>query len=482
MLCFLIIIATSISIIENEIQEELMMDGSNSFITTEITEINEKSKKQIKIMIPPTPPSLTYSGVIEDNLNLKVISKQLQQVEPEYFVSLWDTRLLSEESSNSTQIKLPLVNSGTYDFIVNWGDNNTNHITDFNQNDVTHTYSDEGIYTVTISGNISGWRFNDSGDRLKLLEVAQWGNLYFGNLGDYFHGAENLKITAKDIPNLKGISVLDRAFKDAINLGKDGNFNQWNVSDVTTMVGMFQNARTFNQPLNDWDVSNVKDMWGMFFYAESFNQPLNDWNTSNVEIMTAMLFNARSFNQQLDNWNTSRITDMSNMFMDAVSFNQSLNDWDVSKVVNMRSMFFSAKSFNQPLNNWDVSKVIDMNGMFFGAKSFDHPLGDWNVSLVKDMEYMFWDVKLSTMNYDDLLLGWSELDLRKNVVFHAGESQYSSKANGARSHILKTYGWIISDGGSSSLNISFVNYHIFTLISALIIAVRIKNRFTFKNE
>ena len=43
---------------------------------------------------------------------------------------------------------------------------------------------------------------------------------------------------------------------------------QWDVSNVTDMESMFQNAATFNQ---DWDVSNVEDMRQMFAYAENFN-------------------------------------------------------------------------------------------------------------------------------------------------------------------------------------------------------------------
>ena len=41
-------------------------------------------------------------------------------------------------------------------------------------------------------------------------------------------------------------------------------------------------AEAFNQPLNNWNVSSVKFMSGMFEDATSFNQPLNNWNVSNV--------------------------------------------------------------------------------------------------------------------------------------------------------------------------------------------------------
>ena len=60
-------------------------------------------------------------------------------------------------------------------------------------------------------------------------------------------------------------------------------------------------ATSFNQPLNNWDVSNVRYMGGMFWGARSFNQPLNNWNVSNVEYMVGMFYDAESFNQPLNN-------------------------------------------------------------------------------------------------------------------------------------------------------------------------------------
>ena len=41
-------------------------------------------------------------------------------------------------------------------------------------------------------------------------------------------------------------------------------------------------------------MSKVKDMEDMFLDATSFNQPLNDWNVSNVTDMNFMFENARS--------------------------------------------------------------------------------------------------------------------------------------------------------------------------------------------
>ena len=60
-------------------------------------------------------------------------------------------------------------------------------------------------------------------------------------------------------------------------------------------------------------------------YARSFNQPLDNWNVSNVEYMVGMFAFANSFNQPLDKWNVSKVKNMNYMFADATSFNQPLH-------------------------------------------------------------------------------------------------------------------------------------------------------------
>ena len=42
------------------------------------------------------------------------------------------------------------------------------------------------------------------------------------------------------------------------------------------MESMFYGNEKFNQPLNNWNVSNVKNMYGMFAYSV-FNQDISNW-------------------------------------------------------------------------------------------------------------------------------------------------------------------------------------------------------------
>ena len=68
---------------------------------------------------------------------------------------------------------------------------------------------------------------------------------------------------------------------------------------------MFSNAKAFNQPLNDWDVSNVEWMRGMFIHADSFNQPLNNWDVSKVRYMQNIFEDNKVFFQDIRNWDIS---------------------------------------------------------------------------------------------------------------------------------------------------------------------------------
>jgi len=306
------------------------------------------------------------------------------------FTSVWDTTKTSTGSSANNQIKLPLEYDGNYNFTVDWGDDTIDAITSWNQFEVTHTYASQGVYTINITGSLIGWRFNNGGDRLKLLEIKQWGNLRLGNSGRYFYGCSNLDITASDILDLTGTTTLRQAFKDCSTLDEVKGMNEWDVSSVTDLGDMFRDASAFNQPIGSWDVSSVTDMFCMFDGASAFNQPIGSWDVSSVTDMGCMFVYASTFNQNIGSWDVSNVTNMEWMFRYASTFNQNIGNWDVSSVTDMWGMFWSAYAFNQNISNWDVSSVTDMGDMFSDAEAFNQPIGSWDVSSVTNMWYMFY--------------------------------------------------------------------------------------------
>jgi surface protein len=332
------------------------------------------------------------------------------------FNTRWNTTRTSFRSSNTSQIRLPLETGGSYNFIVQWGDGTSETITASTQ--ALHTYAAAGVYNVTITGTLVGWRVNNAGDRLKLLDVMQWGTVRLGNSGGYFYGASNMVVTAMDTLDFTGTTNM-QSFFQGVRL-----FNQpiggWDVSSVTNMQHMFNGASSFNQPIGGWDVSSVTNMGGMFYSASSFNQPIGNWNVSSVTKMQEMFTAASSFNQPIGGWDVSRVTSISRMFREATSFNQPIGEWDVSGVTRFFSMFWGASSFNQPIGDWNVSSATDMEFMFYNASSFNQPIGGWDVSSVATMMSMFGDAS----SFNQPIGGWDVSSLITSDSMFLGASSF----------------------------------------------------------
>ncbi len=147
------------------------------------------------------------------------------------FITTWKTDNPGSSANNQITINA----FGGSNFTINWGDGTSdNNVT----SNITHTYAAPGTYTVSISGAFP--RFTAGGDASKLLSVEQWGGQEWQSIQDAFQGCDNLVINAPDNPNL---------------------------SQVTNMSRMFQNAAAFNQDIGNWNVATVADMGSMFLGA-----------------------------------------------------------------------------------------------------------------------------------------------------------------------------------------------------------------------
>ncbi len=332
-------------------------------------------------------------------------------------------------------------------------------------------------------------------DRIYLVDVEQWGTTLWSSMAWTFGACTNLHISASDMPNLSEVTDMNGMFFSCTSLDGPENLNDWDVSNVETMVdlfnyallfnqdisnwdvsavtdmnSMFRSAVAFNQDIGNWDVSNVTDMNMMFETASSFNQDISSWDVSKVTRMGSMFLNAKSFNQDIGSWNVSNVTDMNRMFQEAIAFNHNISMWDVSKVRNMSAMFLSATAFDQDISNWnvsqvnymdymfrnalsfnadiggwDVSKVYNMSLIFFSARAFNQDLGEWNLAKVYDLDYMFDHSGMDCMNYASTLMGWSAgSNTPSGRTLGAQDLIYGSAALAARNYLVNDKGWTIN--------------------------------------
>ena len=380
---------------------------------------------------------------------------------PQTFVSVWDTTRTSTGSSTATRVALPLISTGTYNFIVDWGDGTSDKITTWNQAQTTHTYATTGTYQVTITGTLQGFRFNNTGDRLKLLSIFKWGTAFrLGATDSHFYGCANLDLSeVSDILDLRGVTTFANIFRGCTRLSLVNYINNWDTSNITSFISAFRTAPNFNSNISDWNTANVTDMSFMFDTADNniwgvFNQYIGNWNTSKVTTMQTMfqqqinfnqnintkavtvnsltytawdmskvtnisfMFNIVNntgvFNQDVGNWNTSAVTTTVQTFSRQINFNQNINTkqvtvngltynaWDVANVTTMQNMLFSTirdGSFNQDIGNWNTSKVTNMASLFSRQPNFNHDIST-KVVTVGGSTYVAWDTSnVTTMQF-----------------------------------------------------------------------------------
>lgn len=166
-------------------------------------------------------------------------------------------------TSNNDQFKIPVYSSGSYDCIVFWGDGTSDVITTWNDSSWTHTFPSAGTYTIRIEGTFTGFRFNNSGDRLKLTQISRWGGLKLGNANSFFYGCSNLVITATDQLNLDGASDLSSAFRDCTSITSIPYIYQWDISGVTNMTNIFNgvtlSTSSYDELLIGWESQTVQN-------------------------------------------------------------------------------------------------------------------------------------------------------------------------------------------------------------------------------
>ncbi len=321
---------------------------------------------------------------------------------------------------------------GTYSGTIDWGDG---VVEDFNYNNRTHTYLEDGDYTVTITGEIEGFTFGyDNISCNNLINVKQWGVLRFDtdyiDFGGVFEGCINMNITAIDKPNTDGKTQFEFMFSECSSLVWNSSANNLDVSSAVNIRYMFYKCDNFNQDLNDWDVSNVTDMSYTFrnlsfngdisswdtssvinltsFASVSFNRYIGDWDVSNVQRMVSCFGSSTSFggdpysgipfvfNQPIGDWDVSSCYLFNNMFLNNIAFNQPIGEWDMTgtdqnsvTLSNITSMFENATSFNQNINNWDVTNFNSLQYVFLNASSFNQPLDQWDTSNCQTFKSLF---------------------------------------------------------------------------------------------
>ena len=390
-------------------------------------------------------------------------------------------------ADGSNQITLDLTSGVDIDCFIDWGDGEITFVSAHDDADKTHTYSSGGdkrirIYRNGKNGILGTHNFFDK-DNLVKFNGGKRGRTSLDFF--YYNDTRANSSYPSDIGRWDVSNVTNMSYLFSGGRRNDNNFNQdiggWDTGNVTNMTLMFNKATAFNQDIGSWDTSSATSMYGMFLRASSFNQNIGSWDTSNVVSVVQMFQEATAFNQDIGSWDMSSVTSLYLMFYSATAFNQDIGSWDTSSVTNMEQVFANASAFNQDIGSWDTSSVTTLR-MMFRNTSFNQDIGSWDTSSVTSFQHMFdgatsfdqdisaWDFSsltmtanlgyfmqnctISTSNYDALLVRWGNQasSMPSNLTnVKMGSSTYTanSTAATARSTLVNTYGWTITDGGTA---------------------------------
>jgi len=118
----------------------------------------------------------------------------------------------------SETFTLPLGSgSGTFNFDVDWGDgsSNTGIISDADPL-ITHTYATAGDYQIQISGTLTYFRFDDAGDKDKVISIDSNGGVGINSFN--MRGCANLVSIPANLFNSDKPTNLNSCFRDCVSL------------------------------------------------------------------------------------------------------------------------------------------------------------------------------------------------------------------------------------------------------------------------
>ena len=234
------------------------------------------------------------------------------------------------------------------------------------------------------------------------------------------------------------------------NQGSIGGADKWDTGDVVLMDYMFGGGGGGTSPgtFSDGTTNNAAGMQCIF------NKDITEWDTSSVTSMTGMFQHTKYFNQDIGTNG------------DATVVGGGAFDYTFGGTIDSSTQGNDYANTTKTDDYWDVSAVDKQSLMFWGADAFQLPLSDWDVnvdggSTSAGYDYssqgdMFLFSAYNQANYDLLLVDWDGQAVEDNNNF--GISTRYTKggvAQAARHNLIKDHNWRFHDSSKTNYSIHF---------------------------
>lgn len=326
---------------------------------------------------------------------------------------------------------IPCQDIGVFNATISWGDGTTSTITTYNSAALAHTYTAIDTYLISISGSFPNIYFNNSGSKLLVKSVEQLGDVGWMSFYKAFYGCANMTSFNIGLCNTSVATNMSYMLAGCIGL-TSVDLSTLKTDSVTDMSFMFSGCtKLVSLNISNFNTINVTNMQLMFDNCEVLTAlNFSSFKTTNVTSMTYMFYNCKSLvSLNLNNFNTSKVTDMKYMFVGCL------------KIVSL------------DLSNFNTSAVTDMSLMFGGCLLLTSVIGieTFNVANVTVLTNFITGGKITTAQYDALLINWDAQVVKPSLIVNFGGSKYTSDsaAATARAHLISSDLWTITDGGTA---------------------------------
>ena len=257
----------------------------------------------------------------------------------------------------------------------------------------TITFPSSGVYVLELTAKevspFTGMRFDDSGDKLKLSKINQWG-LFNDTRQSLFFGCSNLTEIGSDV--------------NWLNLITDG-------------LNMFRDCNLTSLP-SGMTLDNLTDGSNMF-------------RDCNLTLLPSGM--------TLDN-----LTDGAYMFRNC-NLTSLPSGMTLDNLTDGALMFFRCNLTSLP-SGMTLDNLTNGGAMFFGCNLSSLPSG-MTLDNLTDGANMFAENTINTVRYSELLVDMENLNSNTNVLFNGGNSKYNTSGETARNLLINNQTWSFTDGG-----------------------------------
>jgi len=305
------------------------------------------------ILLEPFKPGTLGTGTIKGflfNLGKTIVLNTPSKFRLEPLSNSFIIEVKSDNAGTSNNNQFQFTGAeGNYDVVAKQSGVIVDTFNDLSGQETITFSNGAGTYILEITPKevspFNRIQFSRSGDKEKLMDIKQWGNIVWSNMEEAFSGCSNLVADSyTDAPDLSSVLSIRRMFRQS----------------------------DFNGKISNWDVSNVVNFSEFVLFCGNFNKPVGLWDTSDGVDFGGML-RETSYNQTLVNFVTGSATQLDSM-MNSTPFDQDISSWNISNVSNwanfMTGVELSSTNYDLLLNAWSQQSVRPNQSVDFGNSTY----------------------------------------------------------------------------------------------------------------